>query len=157
MTKTVTDFEQRTIEGLLETDQRLLKTAKLKNIRMGRVHNPLLRIELENVIPDELHLMLRVTDVLTRNLIYAAAAHDANNGRQGNDILKGTMVKKLLESIRGCGVSFKIYGTTIKAFHFTSLVGRDKLKLLKNLPAKLKDCQPVDFHNIVEQLWKVQN
>ena len=31
-----------------------------KNIRAGRLHDPLLRIPLENVIPNKLHLMLRV-------------------------------------------------------------------------------------------------
>ena len=157
MTKEATDFEQRTIQGLLETDRKLLKTAKLVNIRMGRINNPLLKIPLENVIPDELHLLLRVMDVLIRNLIHAAGTYDAKNSRRGNDILDGVMVKKLLECIRGCGVSFTIYDSTKKAFDFTSLVDGDKIKLLTKLPAKLKDCQPVEFADTVEQLWKVKS
>jgi len=32
--------------------------------KKGRMNTPLLHILLMNVIPDELHLMLRVTDVL---------------------------------------------------------------------------------------------
>ena len=81
MTKTLADFEKRTIEGLYETQHALLRTEKYKKIRAGRLNDPLLRIQLENVIPDELHLMFRVTDldVLTRNLIYAAGTHDSQN------------------------------------------------------------------------------
>ena len=156
MTKSLDDFEKRTIEALVETDNRLLKTEKYKNIRKGRLNDPLLRMPLENVIPDELHLMLRVTDVLTRNLINAAANHDAKNGRRGNNILNGVMIGKLLECIRSCGVSFRIYNNTAKDFCFTSLVGRDKLKLLEKLPPKFKYCQPAEFYNVVEQLWEVK-
>ena len=113
-----------------------IKTEKYTRIRAGRLKDPLLKIPLENVIPDELHLLLRVTDILTRNLIYAAGTHDTQNGRRGNDILKGKMIQKLLECIRSCGVTFKIYDSTKKDFSFTSLVGKDKLKLLEKLPPK---------------------
>ena len=155
MTKTRADFEKRTIEGLYETQHVLLTTEKHKKLRAGRLNNPLLRIPLENVIPDELHLMLRVTDVLTRNLIYAAGTHDSQNGRHGNDILKGAMITKLLECIRSCGVTFYIYDSATKDFSFRSLVGKDKLKLLEKLPPKLKHCQPGEFYKVVEQLWEV--
>ena len=110
----------------------MLRTQQYKNIRMGRINDPLLRINLDNVIPDELHLILRITDVLIRNLIHAAASHDARNGRS----------VRLLESIRSCGVSFN---SNKAAFNFTSLVGSSKLKLLEKLPPKLKDCQPGEF------------
>jgi hypothetical protein len=32
-------------------------------------YQPLLNIELDHVVPDEIHLLLRVTDILTENLI----------------------------------------------------------------------------------------
>ena len=79
MTKTTADYERRTIEGLTETDKQLLKTNKYKNIRMGRVNDPLITIDLDYWIPDELHLLLRITDVLTRNLITAAASDEYTN------------------------------------------------------------------------------
>lgn len=145
MTKSLDDFQKRTIEGLFETDPQVLRPQEYKNIWA-------VRIPLENVIPNELHLMLRVTDVLTCNLINAATTCDARNGRHGNDILNGVMIKKLLEEIRRYGVS-SIYYSTSKTFCFTSLVGRDKLKLL---PPKLKYCQPGEFYNVVDQLWEVQ-
>ena len=76
MTKTAADYERRTIEGLTEKDKQLLKTDKYKNIRMGIVSDPLFTIDLDYWIPDELQLLLRVTDVLTQNLITAAASDD---------------------------------------------------------------------------------
>ena len=61
MTKTAEDYERRRIQGLIEMDKGLLKTEKYKNIRMGRLNDPLIYIDLEYWIPDELHLLLRVT------------------------------------------------------------------------------------------------
>ena len=156
MTKTTADYERRTIEGLTETDKQLLKMNKYKNIRMGRVNDPLITIDLDYWIPDELHLLLRITDVLTRNLIIAAACDDYKHGRKDKDILRGRMVKKLLEAIKSCGVSFSIHDSEKKVFTFTSLVGGDKVKLLKKLPCKLKDCQPADYSTKVKDLWKVR-
>ena len=75
--------------------------------------------------------MLRVTDVLTRNLINAAANQDRKDGRRSKDINDGPIIQKLIESIRSCGVPFKIRSADKKVFSFTSLVGGDKLKLLK--------------------------
>jgi len=45
----------------------------------GKIAQPLFDLDLKNVIPDELHLLLRVTDVLTRNLIKAGLTYDFNN------------------------------------------------------------------------------
>jgi len=44
----------------------------------GCINMPLVDIELDHVIPDELHMLLRVTDVLIQNLINAATSHDRN-------------------------------------------------------------------------------
>ena len=65
MMKTAAHYERQTIEGLTETDKQLLKMNKYKNIRMGRVNDPLITIDLDYWISDELHLLLQVTDVLT--------------------------------------------------------------------------------------------
>lgn len=42
----------------------------------GVKHNPLLNIELDHVVPDELHLLLSVTDELERNLIRQVLEQD---------------------------------------------------------------------------------
>ena len=129
MTKTIHDYKKRTIEALLETDEDVPKTQDCIQKRKGRVNNPL--IDLDNWIPDELHLMLRVTDVLTRNLINAAANQDRKDGRRSENINDGPMIQKLVESIRSCGVPFKIRSADKKVFCFTSLVGSDKLNIIK--------------------------
>ena len=40
---------------------------------------PLLNIPLDHIVPDELHLLLQVTDVLIEALITTAIAHDRHN------------------------------------------------------------------------------
>ena len=45
----------------------------LPNPPCVRACDPLVQIKLSHVVPDELHLMLQVTDVLTQNLIKQAA------------------------------------------------------------------------------------
>ena len=44
----------------------------------GCIRMPLLEIDLDHIIPDELHMLLRVTDVLIQNLVHAATSHDKN-------------------------------------------------------------------------------
>ena len=40
------------------------------------IHAPPLNIELNNIIPDELHLLLQITNILARNLINATMTYD---------------------------------------------------------------------------------
>ena len=50
------------------------------------LHPPLLNIELDSIVVDELHLMLRVGDVLLRNLIlYADSRDHASREHQGEE------------------------------------------------------------------------
>ena len=127
-----------------------------ENDRNGCKHFPLIDIEPDNIIPDELHLLLRITDVLTENLIIAARLHDKRQNR-GCKLLEGQMVKALLESIRSCGVSFKIWEKNMptKEFEFTSLMGNCKKKLLAKLPSKFSSCQPACLIEDVTDLWEV--
>ena len=69
---------------------------------MGSQFLPILEIPLDHVIIDELHLFLRIFDVLLRNLIYMALKEDQDHG-SNNDI---TALKK---AIAECGVTFSIY------------------------------------------------
>ncbi len=43
---------------------------------MGCIWPPLLNIDVDEMIVDELHMMLRVSDVLLRNLIWAMMYRD---------------------------------------------------------------------------------
>ena len=124
--------------------------------RNGCKNHPLIDIEPENIIPDELHLLLRITDVMTENLIIAARLHDKRQQR-GCKLLDGRMIKHLLESIKSCGVSFKIWEskTANKDFEFTSLMGNCKKKLIDKLPSKFDVCQPANLVKDVTELWEV--
>ena len=51
------------------------------NNNKGCKHLPLLNIDPDHIIPDELHLLLRITDILTSNLISAAKTDDQNQKR----------------------------------------------------------------------------
>ena len=55
---------------------------------LGSIHPPLLNIELTKVIVDELHLLLRVTDLLIRNLISLAASRDHVNWSRLSNLAK---------------------------------------------------------------------
>ena len=67
-----------------------------------------LSIELDHIIPEELHLLLRVMDVLLRNVINSAIGHDnyITRGQGNDDVLNGPMIKKLQCVISDCDVTF---------------------------------------------------
>jgi len=128
---------------------------------------PLLHIKLENIIPDELHLMLRVTDVLIEGIISTVAAFDlqqhhqmqlaaAGHCRSTLNVLEGRMLSKLISVINSCGIQFRIWKENNNGeLNWTSLMSPGKLKLLKELPDKLKFCHPMDMVSDVQALWKV--
>ena len=74
--------------------------------RLGSKHTPLLRIEPDHIIPDELHLLLRVMDVLLRNLIWEMVWRDHAAYERGGD--HGTFLQQLVEAVKSCGISFKV-------------------------------------------------
>lgn len=68
-----------------ETSKRARTITEIKHVissgikpNYGCINMPLIDIELDHVIPDELHMLLRITDVLIQNLINAATSHDRN-------------------------------------------------------------------------------
>jgi len=148
-----THYKRRTIDALQSNNR---DDPEGKQLRVGLIAKPLLNIELDNVVVDELHLMLRVTDRLTRNLINAAMTDDLKF-RDISDQLQRPMILKLLKEIRSCGVSFYVHlnKTEEGGFDFSSMVGNDKLKLLQQLPAKLVKCQPQKFYKTVKDIWEV--
>jgi len=150
-----------------------VKIRQLKDFKAdGNYSNdrlPLLNIPLDHVLPDELHLLLRVTDVLIEALITTAIACDRRKHQQEQEstprrhckafqILDGEMLNKLVKAMNDCHVQFKLWldkGDTQK-LHWTSLMGPDKLELLKKLPNKLNsNCQPEDMVNDIKELWEV--
>ena len=76
-------------------------------------HTPLVTIELDHVILDELHLLLRILDVVIENLIRDALDWDQRenrNKKKGQP--KNTHLTNLQTTIRSCGISFDIWEKT---------------------------------------------
>ncbi len=95
--------------------------------KAGSIEAPLLNIELDHVMLDELHLLLRVSDVLLRNLILMAIRRDRQEKSTEN-------ITSLKAAIRSCGVTFEIWEDADKrkqGYDWTSLTGKDKKRLLK--------------------------
>ena len=117
----------------------------------GYIYQRLINIDIEHIIPDELHLLLRITDRMLENLITGADAHDVSN------ILEGAMLKKLLSEIRSCGVVFNVHVQLKNTRDFTSLTGTERKKLLKLLSSKIQNCQQENYAKKVATLRQVSN
>ena len=90
-------------------------------------HKALINIDLDHVVLDELHLLLRVMDVLLNNIIQEVISWDQKeNFNKKKSERRNTHLTKLQETIRSCGVSFDIW----------------EKKLLPSLPNKFT-CQLV--------------
>jgi hypothetical protein len=107
-------------------------------------NEPLLDIDLTHIVLDELHLLLRIMDVLIKNLILDVKEWDLREDPKKKRGEPKTVHKdKLVQTIRSCGVTFDIWektdgnGKSIGEYDFTSLLGSDKKKILNELPEKL--------------------
>ena len=96
--------------------------------KAGSVEAPQLNINLDHVLLYELHLLLRVLDVLLRNLILMAVRRDHQERSTQNNTFK--------TAIRSCGVTFEIWEDSDKrkqGYDWTLLTDKDKKRLLKVL------------------------
>lgn len=130
------------------------------NGKFGSINAPLLDLELDHVIPDELHLMLRVMDVLIQALIDAATSYDKHQhtlsrSRSSFKAMDGQMLNNLVMAINKCGVHFCLYEEDDGSMDWPSLLGPDKIKLLKQLPKEFTYCQPTEMVKDVQKLWEV--
>ena len=133
-------------ETYLEEKKRYFTTSE-----PGYIYQRLINIDIEHIIPDELHLLLRITDRMLENLITGADAHDVSN------ILEDAMLKKLLSEIRSCGVVFNVYVQLKNTRDFTSLTVTERKKLLKLLSSKIQNCQQDNYAKKVATLGQVSN
>lgn len=119
-----------------------------------------------HIVLDELHLLLRITDILLSNIIEDAIELDDKDDyltkKKGES--KGVDLASLIRLMNSCGVTFTIWekrdedgkGTGKK--DWTSLMGDEKKKLLQNFPTKLESCADVihlDTSPTTIKLWKV--
>ena len=107
----------------LVKQKRTLQMLKRK-ISQDSLHEPMLNFELDHVVPEKLHLLLRVTDVLI-NSITSAISYDIRNSTRKPKPLEGPMMKILLNNIRKhVGDQFTVYEKDTKnGWKFSSLSG----------------------------------
>ena len=126
---------------------------------LGSIHPPLLNIELTKVVVDELHLLLRVMDVLIWNLISLAASRDHKEQCQGET---SNHIRQLEQAVQSCKVTFTIWQCVDGdsrlqpgKYDCTSLNGTDRLRVLCIFPAKFDTILPGDLAVPMPQLWNV--
>ena len=73
---------------------------------------PLLHIDIKHIIPDELHLLLRITDVLLKIFIATAVAHDKRTMGTRWKLKRGPMANAIIVNIRHCRIPFHIWDIT---------------------------------------------
>ena len=167
---------ERTLSTIKKCAQ--LPSSKPLSERLGVKDVPLLNLELHDVVVDVLHLMLRVMDVLIRNLVYKMAELDLATRRQrGNrehmdhfvSVVRSQGIHVSMIEVSGfiikffcLGVSFSVWeardctGRVQKGIYdWTSLGGTDLLKLLHQLPPLFSTFLPTSIVHPVTQLWQV--
>ena len=124
------------------------------------VHPPLLNIQLSHIVAGELHLLLRITDVMLKNLILDVKECDTREEFAGKQD-KEKHLAKLVQAINRCGVSFSVWetknadGSGSGMWDFTSLMGNGKKSLLNSLPDQLNGILQPETEITVIEIWKV--
>lgn len=128
--------------------EELKKCCQLKRSKRNFccINPPLLNIPLNHVILDELHLFLRITDVLTRNVRDEMIEWDdeeSHKRKVANRSVIGQHLQTAVEAINKCGVTFRVWekknadGKGSGTYDWTSLMGNEKKILLKTFPLTL--------------------
>ena len=156
---TDTSKKARTLQKMKELSGRSYSSCAR---HLGCVLPPLVNISLDHIVMDELHLLLRIMDVLIRNLILYADSED--HRQKEHHGTERHSVRKLEQTIRSCGVCFQIWqnkeptGKPIPgSYDWTALSGKHKLLVLKKLPAKMDTLLKDDLSAHVAKLWNVSH
>lgn len=86
----------------------------------GVKNSPLIDIEPDKYIPDELHLLMRVMNVLLRNVVSDAKSKDDYGKVTGQST---DNVSLLVNAVQSCGVSFKTWPSK-RRVGMDSLIGK---------------------------------
>ena len=153
-----------------------LPASKGPDKKLGSKHRPVLDVEPDDIVVDVLHLLLRVTDVLLRNLIFKMVELDLKTRRKGAkenlnslvSVIRSQGILSVVEQAILCincillGVSFAVWESRDTAgrvqkgqLEWTSLNGTEKLKLLRQLPAFFSTVLPETLVSLTSDLWKI--
>ena len=155
--KVYTEDKARTLQKIQELASHSYSSCAR---HMGCVLPPLVNISIDQIVLDELQLLLRIMDVLIRNLIlYADSVDHRQRVHHGTE---NQRERKLEQAIRSCGVSFQIWQNkepTVNAisgsFDWTPLSGKHKLQVLKSILAKMDTIFEESIAPSVAKLWNV--
>ena len=142
------DFYNEEKQRTLQADREHVLTESY-----GCRYLPLLNIEVNRVIPDELHLFLRITDNLLDNIKTYAQDRDKKASIRGN---KSTFyIDTFTKCVQQCGVSFNIWPDPSDngVLRYTPLMGNDKKKVLEKLPSFFPSFVEEDKIEEVKALW----
>ena len=123
--------------------------------RLGSQHAPILNLEPECAVIDELHLLLRIGDVLIRNLVLELV----EAGRRSKNI--STQLDTLCSHVRECSVTFRVWecrdphGKPSGKYEYTSLMGEDMKKVLRHLPVHFSTLLQKEISDVMTTIWKV--
>lgn len=142
-----TSTKKRTLETMKKCSRDGNKTC---HKHLGCKHPPLLNLEPDHIVIDELHLLLQVMDRWD--------TQKKSRGRTTNHVLE------LEGAIKSCGITFRIWrprdtngAPQVGQWDWTALNGSDKWKLLKELPSKFDGFFPELFAADMQTLWKVSS
>lgn len=127
--------------------------------RLGVLHTPILTFDPKSVVIDELHLLLRVGDVLIRNLVWEIV--DDNRKRTHSTTPTSSPFPSLVSAFQLCGVCFKVWerrdadGKPSGRYDWTSLMGEDMKKVLRFLPPHFSTLLRSDISETMGNIWKV--
>lgn len=133
----------------------LLSSSSPLHKRLGVQNKPIFAIEPDSVVIDELHLFMRIFDVLTRNLIYELVNRDRR------DRMSPTFIKKLETTLSESGVSFRVWekrdacGKPTGIYDWTSLKGSDMKKVIRSLPPHFTSLLQPEIQEVMAKIWKV--
>jgi len=129
--------------------------------RLGVQHPPILKIGPNHVVPDELHLLLRIGDVLIRNLVFQMLHQDQRCNRTVTSHPSRSHLQLLQQKVKECGVTFRVWqkrdsdGKLSGTYDWTSLMGTDMKKVLKHLPFKFGELLEENLQATTSQIWTV--
>ena len=140
----------RTLDSIKHCAQ--LPKSKPTSVRLGVQNPPILNIEPDHVVADELHLLLRI-DVLLRNLVYEIVTTNRKTPSTPS-------LTDLQKAIHECRVTFRVWehrdtdGKCSGKYEWTSLMGIDMKTVLRLLPSKFqaiisqRRCENFDGQNL---------
>ena len=133
----------------------LRPSQKNADSKKGCTEQPLLEIEPSDCVVDELHLFLRITDVLFQSFFSKMVALD--HAHKVHKTGSGDHVSRAAQYITELGVPFKVWvkEDSSKTVEMTTLNRNRRLKVISGLPTSFDKLLPEELSSRLAQLWLV--